>query len=81
MTCQMSRHDQLLRHVNSVHHKIVYMNVMAESQWASACLPPSFVIWLLTAIVKHDHIRGTDYLGCYQDDPAQGSIHGHCSHG
>ena len=60
----MSRHDQSPWHINLVYNKIVYMNIMAEAWWASACLfPPSFIIQLLTVVMKHDYIRGTRLLG------------------
>ena len=78
----MGIHDQLPQCINSFHHKIhkiVYMNIMAEYQQASAH-PLSSIIWFLTEMMKHDHIGGTSYLGHQSVDPAQGSIHGCCSH-
>ena len=46
-------------------------NRPAEAQWASACLSsPSLIIQLLTMVMKHDHIRGADYLGHQQSGPA-----------
>ena len=78
----MSRHDQLLWHVNLIYNKIVYMNIMAEAQWASAYLSPQVLSSsYLTVVMKHDCIRGTDFLGCLQADPVQGSINDCCSHG
>ena len=41
----------------------------------------SFIIWLFTVVMKYDYIRGTNFLGHQQADPAQGSIYGCCSHG
>ena len=59
----MSRHDQLPWHVSLVYNKIVYMNVMAETLRAFAYLfPPSFIVQLLTMVMKHDYIGGTDLL-------------------
>ena len=62
----MGIHDQWLQCINALHyniHKIVYMNIMAESQQASAC-PPSSIIQFLMMMRKHEHIGGTDYLRC-----------------
>ena len=78
----MSRHDQLPQHINLIYNKIVYMNIMAEAWQASAHLfPPSFIVWLLTLVMKHEYIGGTDFLDCQQADPAQGLIYSHRSHG
>ena len=37
--------------------------------------PPSFIVQLLTVVMKYDHIRRTDTLACQQADSAQGSGH------
>ena len=70
----MGIHDQLPWCINALHykiHKVMYMNIMAESQWASAHpLPLSSIIQLLTMMMKHDHVGGTDHLGHYQANPA-----------
>ena len=55
---------------------------MPKSQQASAHpLPLSSIIWFLTVVMKHDYVRGTNYLGPYQADPVEGSIHNYYSHG
>ena len=68
------------------------MNIMAEAQRclqpvvavaAGICLPfpPSFTIWFLTEMMKHDHISRINYLDHQQADSAQGSAHGCYFHG
>ena len=38
------------------------MNIMAEAWWASTHIfPLSFTVWLLTMVMKHDYIGGTDF--------------------
>ena len=62
----MDIHDQPLQCINALHYKIqkvVYMNIRAESQCASAH-PPSSLIQFPTRMMMPDHIRGTDYLRC-----------------
>ena len=38
-------------------------------------LPPSFTIWSLTVMMKHDYISKTDNVGHQQSDSAQGPPH------
>ena len=38
-------------------------------------LSPSFTIWSLTVMMKHDHIGETNNVGCQQAGSAQGPMH------